>query len=99
MIGKKSRYANVEIAQWTDPSGRKVPYLRRRFLPSSKNVIVMSTHSVVGGDRLDLVTARKMGDPELFWRVADANDAMRPDELTEEVGRLLVVPMPTEGSR
>jgi hypothetical protein len=99
MIGKKSRYANLEIAEWIDPSGRQVPYLRRRFIPSSKNVIVMATHAVVGGDRLDVVTAKKMGDPELFWRVADANDAMRPDELTEEVGRVLVIAMPTEATR
>jgi hypothetical protein len=26
--------------------------------------------------------------------VCDANGAMRPDELTERIGRLLVIPMP-----
>ena len=35
------------------------------------------------GDRLDLITARTLGDPEQFWRVCDANDALDPAELTD----------------
>ena len=46
------------------------------------------------GDRLDLITARTLGDPEQFWRVCDANDAMDPRELTAETGRALRVPVP-----
>jgi nucleoid-associated protein YgaU len=32
-------------------------------------------------DRLDLIAARTLGDPLLFWRIADANDAMNPFDL------------------
>ena len=38
------------------------------------------------GDRLDNVTAKYLGDPEQFWRLCDANGAMRPEELTETIG-------------
>ena len=49
-----------------------------------------------GGDRLDLVAARYLGDPTAAWQVADANGALDPDELTavEAEGDLLVVPFP-----
>ena len=51
-------------------------------------------YSVVAGDRLDTIAAQLLGDPELFWRIADANGAMRPDELTETVGRKLRITLP-----
>ena len=46
------------------------------------------------GDRLDNITAQYLGDPEQFWRICDANDAMRPDELTETIGRRLRITLP-----
>jgi hypothetical protein len=97
MISKKSRYANVEVAEWTSPDGRIVPYLRRRFVPAGKNPTVLAQHRVARGDRLDNVTARYLSDPEVFWRVADVNEAIRPDELTDEIGRVLIIPLPIEG--
>ena len=36
---------------------------------------------------------RTLGDPEAFWRVCDANDALNPGEL-EQAGRRLRVPLP-----
>ena len=44
--------------------------------------------------RKRLITARTLGQSEQFWRVADANDAMNPPELTAEIGRILRVPVP-----
>ena len=46
------------------------------------------------GDRLDLITARTLGDPEQFWRICDANNTMNPSDLTAETGRVLRVPVP-----
>ena len=46
------------------------------------------------GERLDNIAAQYLGDPTLFWRLADANGAMRPEELTETVGRKLRITMP-----
>jgi hypothetical protein len=39
------------------------------------------------------VTARTLGDPEQFWRICDANDALDPYALVVP-GRRLTVPMP-----
>ena len=46
------------------------------------------------GERLDNIAAQYLGDPEQFWRICDANGAMRPDELTETVGRRLRITLP-----
>ena len=50
------------------------------------------------GDRLDNIAARYLGDPELFWRLCDANVALRPTELTETIGRRILITLP-EGMR
>lgn len=49
------------------------------------------THRVSAGDRLDLIAARYLGDPALFYRIADANPSLTPEELLE-VGRILTIP-------
>ncbi len=45
------------------------------------------------GERLDLIAARYLGDPEQSWRQCDANGAVRPEEL-EEVGRRVRITLP-----
>ena len=97
MFAPGSRYWNIETASLEAPDGRTLLYVRRRFLPLDAGRPVLAEHAVVGGDRLDNVSARYYGDPELFWRVADANDAMLPEELTREIGRVLVIAVPTAG--
>ncbi len=70
--------------------GTEVVYLRRRFVPPPESLFaLMPEHVVVQGDRLDNIAARYLGDPEQFWRICDANRAMRPAALTEELGRRL----------
>jgi hypothetical protein len=49
---------------------------------------------VFQGDRLDNIAALYLGDPEQFWRICDANAAMRPNELTETIGRRLRITLP-----
>jgi len=95
MFAPGSRYHDIETASLTAPDGRVLLYVRRRFLPLDAARPVLAEHTVVGGDRIDNLSARYYGDPELFWRIADANDAMVPDELTREVGRVLVIAVPT----
>ncbi len=93
MFQRTSRYYDVETATLVEPDGRDVRYARRRFIPRAAPT-PLAEHAVAEGDRVDNVTARYMGDPELFWRVCDANRAERPDDLTATVGRVLVIPMP-----
>lgn len=89
-----SRYFGLEIADHVGADGVVRPYLRRRFVPPPERFALLTEHLVTGGDRLDRVTATYLTDPEQFWRLCDANRAMRPDELTEIVGRRLRITLP-----
>jgi hypothetical protein len=57
-------------------------------------MVTLVEHAVTRGDRLDLITARYLGDPTQFWRVCDANDVLSPDELTREVGIRIRIALP-----
>ena len=89
-----SRYYGIETTTLKTVDGRTAAYLRRRFLPSPDRFTLLLEHFVTEGERLDNITARYMDDPEAFWRIADANAAMRPEELTETVGRRLRITLP-----
>lgn len=94
MFDYTSRYYNLETAKLTTPDGRIVAYVKRRFLPQGKNMLLLEEISVTAGDRLDQITARTLGDPLQFWRVCDANNAMNPVDLTAEIGQKIRVPVP-----
>lgn len=89
-----SRYHNIETATVESNEGKTVVYLKRRFVPPPERFTLLQEHLVVQGDRLDNITARYLNDPEQFWRICDANRAMRPDELTETIGRRLRITLP-----
>jgi len=74
--------------------GRPVAYLSRRFVPPPERFQLLQQHTVIQGDRLDNIAAQYLGDPTLFWRLCDANRAMRPWKLVETVGRKLRITMP-----
>ena len=89
-----SRYYGIETATWVSPDGKTVIYLKRRFLPQPENFALLQEHVVTEGERLDNITAHYLGDPEQFWQVCDANRAMRPNELTETIGRRIRITLP-----
>jgi hypothetical protein len=94
------RYDGLEIATAAVPDGaggtRQVRYWRRRPLPDPAALLPLAMHPVTAQDRLDLVTARYLGDPTAFWLVADANAALDPDALVGPgaAGTVLVIPEP-----
>jgi hypothetical protein len=94
MFESTSRYYPLETAVHTMPDGRIVAYKRRRFLPRGEELDLLVEVAVTEGDRLDLITSRTLGDPEFFWRICDANDAMNPFDLAAEINRRLRVPVP-----
>jgi len=94
MFEHTSRYYAIEQVIFTGADGRAVIHLRRRFLPNAASAVGLAEHVVTQGERLDQITARHLGDPEQFWRVCDANNAMNPEELTAEIGRRLVIALP-----
>jgi hypothetical protein len=88
-----SRYYGIDTTTLVT-AGDTVAYLLRRFVPPAERFQVLQEHTVTAGERLDVIAAKALGDPTLFWRLCDANRAMRPDELTETVGRKLRITMP-----
>lgn len=90
-----SRYHRTPVATLkTAADGREIVYLKRRFVPPPERFALLQEHVVTEGERLDHLAARYLGDPEAFWRLCDANGAIRPDELLEPVGRRLRVTLP-----
>jgi hypothetical protein len=94
MFDYTSRYYQLETDTITLPTGKTVAYKRRRFLPQGKSMQVLARVTVTQDDRLDVITARTLGESLHFWRVCDANDAMDPFELTSRPGRTLRIPLP-----
>lgn len=90
-----SRYNAVPTLTFTTPDGRTVAYVARRFIPGPENYTLMREHLVVQGERLDLLAAQYLGDPEQWWKLADANNALRPEALTETPGVTLRIAVPT----
>lgn len=93
LIGPLSRYAHTGTATLTLPDGTQIVHLKRRFVPPMERFELLHEHLVTHGDRLDHLAAQYLGDAEQFWRLADANGAMFPDDLLE-VGRRLRITLP-----
>ncbi len=89
-----SRYHGKKTVTLEIPDGKTVVYLERRFIAQPERFDLIREHTVTEGDRPDNVAAEVLGDPEQFWRLADANNVLRPQELTQEVGRKLRVTQP-----
>ncbi|MDE3011017.1 MAG: LysM peptidoglycan-binding domain-containing protein [Pseudomonadota bacterium] len=89
-----SRYSGLPVLTLTTPDGHDVPYVARRMLPPTAGFAVLQTYAVTQGERLDNITARFLGDPEQFWRLCDSNGALRPDDLTARIGRVLRITLP-----
>lgn len=94
MFDPASRYYHLEQATYTTPDGEEIRYVRRRFCPQGESMPLLVEVPITEGDRLDLLSARSLGDPLQFWRVADANNALYPFDLMDERGRLVRVPVP-----
>ena len=92
MFDTTSRYQAIPNAQHVERDGTSFVYKKRRFLPHRAPQPTDRAVVVQVGDRLDTISARMLGDPLQYWRIADASHAMDPFDLVEP-GRLLVVPL------
>lgn len=93
MFDPTSRYHALPTAHHTGPDGRTVVYVSRRFLPPGDRMTTIGQIEVQQGDRLDLLAHRAFSDAESAWRIADANDAFYPPDLSTP-GRRLRLAMP-----
>lgn len=94
MFEPNSRYHSIPTATHRTPEGEEIAFKRRRFLPRSGELPELGEVTISEGDRLDLIASRTLGEPESFWQIADANDAMDPAALTATPGRRLRITMP-----
>ena len=87
-----SRYAGVPVDAWDPgPDRPPVPFLGRRLCPRTERFALLYEVRIAEADRRDLLANTHVGDPELWWRLADANGAVDPRELTEPIGRRIRV--------
>ena len=89
-----SRDHGTGVAVHVRPDGRTVAHLQRRVVPPPERFATIAEHAVREGERPDHLAARHFGDPELFWRLADANGVLWPDELVETLGRRVRITLP-----
>jgi hypothetical protein len=94
LFAANSRYYGLDTATLERPGRPPIVYLLRRFVPQPARFQTIQDHAVIQGERLDGIAAQTLGDPTLFWRLCDANRAMRPDELTETIGRRIRITLP-----
>ncbi len=91
-----SRYHDIEVATLSANDGRTIAYLRRRFVPQPARFALLRAHIVRAGERLDQIAAIYLGDPEQFWRIADANGAIAPETLTDDAGSIVRITLPAD---
>lgn len=89
MFFKGSRYENVETDRFTTAAGQVVRFKRVRLIPETAAQLAVMVNQ---GERLDHIAQRVYQDPELFWRICDANLALWPDDLVAEPGRVIKIP-------
>lgn len=85
----------------TDPSSRHADADTYRINPEVELLAprmrtrppIVRRHTSAVTDRLDIVAATYLGDPHLYWRIADANPSVAPELLTEP-GRVIDIPGP-----
>jgi len=91
-----SRYYGYSTLTYTTIGGQQIAYLARRIVPQpgSPNFATIATHTVHQGDRLDLIAAKYLGDPLMFWLICDANGAIEPEKLVATPGAILNITTP-----
>jgi hypothetical protein len=80
MFDEKSRYAKAETYVVTDKRGREVSVV---VPPPPPEQVLLGLHLLKQGERLDLLAAKYLNNPTGYWRIAEQNDAMLPEALTE----------------
>lgn len=69
--------------------GRTIVYKAVRVIGSHEK---LTTHTVSSGERPDHVSFHHFRDPELSWRIADANFVLDPNDLVDPPGEGITIP-------
>lgn len=91
-----SRYRGVALGLFERSAGQPpLAYVRRRFIPQPQQITTAMEATVAAWDRPDLLATRTLGNPLLYWRIADANAVTDPFELTDRPGERVAIPSGT----
>lgn len=74
-----------------DLDGDSVELYQPRVAPAPAAALI---HQVKAADRLDLLAARYFGSPFEYWRIADANPSLVPEDVLDP-GAQLAIPKRT----
>jgi hypothetical protein len=85
VFSKTSRYQGLPELTWRGPDDREVAYVGRRLVPRVPPP-ADRWEPVAPDERLDLVAARTLGRPELFWKLCDANGVLDPFDPFDRAG-------------
>jgi hypothetical protein len=81
MFDEKSRYASAETQTVPDARGRTVTVV---LPPPPPEQTLMGIHLLRQGERADHLAAKYLDNPAGYWRLAEQNNAMLPEALTEQ---------------
>lgn len=91
-----SRYYGLPVRTVENADGTKTEFTGRRIIPARSRYRALAHHRTAGDERIDMIAAEGFGDPELYWRICDANGDADPATATTPAGRLVVIPLPLE---
>ncbi len=80
MFDPKSRYVKAETYVVTDTRGRSVTLVAP---PPPPDQVLLGIHLLKQGERLDLLAAKYLNDPAGYWRIAEQNNVVIAEALTE----------------
>lgn len=89
MFFKSSRYEKVKDYKFRRIDGSEIFIKKKRMIPETKGQLI---HTVQEGERTDLLAQRYYNDPLVFWKLADGNSEMNPEDLLDEAGARIIVP-------
>lgn len=97
-VAPSSRYAGLVPRQRIAADGTVQTFLPRRIIPQPDRFTAFGQRRLSGTERIDDIAAEAYGDPELYWRLADALPLEDPAELLGQEGRPIPLPLPLEVS-
>lgn len=80
MFDEKSRYFKLTPFILKDHRGRDVTVIPT---PPAPEESLLGIHFHKQGERLDHLAAKYLSDPAGYWRIAEQNDVMLPEALSE----------------
>lgn len=88
---ERSRYRSVPVYPVLDHRGRVVSVVA---VPPGPDQAVAGVHLLRQGQRPDHLAGQYLDNPAGFWRIAEANDAMQAEWLSER--REITIPVRTD---